>query len=301
MVQALDVSGLVVDAPWLCPLLDQNGEEMQPGAARPSLPQPAGSRSSSGDTGLEDRTAAIEEEAMADLAHIQEQLSMPLLFTCAPWLPHSALILHLTSMHGVALSRRVRSSRRDQIATSRRHSLAPPAHPRPAHCAQRQRACEHDPLLPWQGSVFAVCLPAGHCTCDRAPRWTTSSGPAVQSGRGLCDCSRHGCGYFCNAGLTWQSFCRQIEAEVEFPMEVLLRALQPALSLPPPLAQWPLQLLYASCIVSFPTMRARVRPPCLAHLCRFLVLLGTRDRQIGDIALKSKQPGGLCSSHSVCA
>lgn len=43
-------------------------------------------------------------------------------------------------------------------------------------------------------------------------------------------------------------------------MEVLLRALQPALKLPLPLAQWPLQLLYASCMVSFPTPPGRVRP-----------------------------------------
>lgn len=53
-------------------------------------------------------------------------------------------------------------------------------------------------------------------------------------------------------------WCRKFEEEVDFPMGILLRALQPALKLPLPLAQWPLQLLYAACMVSFPSVRARV-------------------------------------------
>lgn len=52
------------------------------------------------------------------------------------------------------------------------------------------------------------------------------------------------------------------------PMQVLLRALQPALKLPAPLAQWPLQLLYGACIVSFPSMRNQVRPSSSTHACR---------------------------------
>jgi hypothetical protein len=54
--------------------------------------------------------------------------------------------------------------------------------------------------------------------------------------------------------------CRQLEeGEVEVPMLPLLRALEPSLQLPAPLAQWAMQLLHATLIVSFPSKQSRVR------------------------------------------
>eukprot|EP00892_Ulva_mutabilis_P008110 jgi/Ulvmu1/5671/UM024_0018.1 len=191
--KAMDVSGLEVEAPWLCPLPGQDKPLEGAGTARPGLPQPAaeGDASARNGTGIEDRTALAEEEEEemgADLAHIQEQLSMPLLFT-------------------------------------------------------------------------------------------------------------------------------QFEDEVQMPVEVLLRALQPALKLPLPLAQWPLQLLYASCIVSFPTMRRQpldrrshmyeAEVEGAAHMLRQLLpstvdhLAGTSAAAQGPNALTLRFGPGLPSPRDV--